>query len=153
MTTFFETRDTRQGTFTMVPNAHTELAYVNKAKQGFMANQMQFEITITTADQDQANGWKEVFSNLKVSENVSRFTLKRPSFLGAPVVVNKDNSLMSMEDRAKIGNGSICDVKVSHKTHPKSGTPYVCLEAIRVLELVPFVPNNMSSYDEEDFDF
>jgi hypothetical protein len=65
--------------------------------------------------------------------------------------VNADGDIMEMSLRKTIGNGSIGDVKISHKKHPKTGTPYVCLEAIRVTEIATFIPDN-SQY-ENDFDF
>jgi hypothetical protein len=151
MTNFVETRDTRNGTASLLSNVQLNWLKVIAPVPGYNGGKPQYELQIATQDTEQAQAWKSIMPNLRISEDVTTFTLKRPSFLGAPAMVNADGDIMEMSLRKTIGNGSIGDVKVSHKQHPKTGTPYVCLEAVRVTEIATFIPDN-SQY-ENDFDF
>ena len=110
---------------------------------------MQFELQIETTDKKQAEAWKSVMKNLNVTDEGAKFTLKRPAFLGRPIAVDSDGTLLTEEQRKSIGNGSIGDVRISHKAHPKTGVEYVTLEAIRVTDMATYVPEAR----DEEFDF
>jgi len=151
---YCDTRMTRDGTATLFNDVQLNWMKLTTAVPGYNGGKPQFELQIATSDIDQARAWKEVLPNLNVKEEeggVTTFTLKRPSFLGSPTVLGSDGDIMSVETKKSLGNGSLGDVKVSHKKHPKTGRPYVCLEAIRVNEIAVFVPDNTQF--ENDFDF
>ena len=151
MTNFVETRDTRSGTASLLSNVQLNWLKVIAPVPGYNGGKPQYELQIATQDKEQAEAWKAIMPNLRVSDDVTTFTLKRPSFLGAPAMVNDNGSIMEMSIRKSVGNGSIGDVKISHKQHPKTGRSYVCLEAIKVTELSVFTPDNLQF--ESDFDF
>jgi hypothetical protein len=148
---FVETRDTRSGTFSILHDIQVNWVKVFKAVPGFNGGKPQFELQIA-AEGEQLDAILEILPNMKVSEEgLSSFTLKRPAFLGAPGVVDNEGGLVDHNKRKTIGNGSRGDVKISHKFHPTTNRPYVCLEALRITELVPFLPDG--DQFATDFDF
>ena len=153
MTNFVETRDTRNGTFSILSNVEINWVKIVKPVNGYNGGALQYEAQIASVDSAQIEALLEVLPNMKVSvdDTPTSFTLKRPAFLGAPGAVSLDGSILESSARGMIGNGSRGDVKISHKNHPKTGRPYVCLEAIKVTELKKFVPD--SAQFANDFDF
>jgi len=153
MNNFVETRDTRNGTFSILYNVELNWTKVVKPVNGYNGGTLQYETQIASVDSAQIEALKGILPNMKVSEDdtPTAFTLKRPAFLGAPGVVALDGNILEPAARGMIGNGSRGDVKISHKNHPKTGRPYVCLEAIKVTELKKFVPD--SAQFANDFDF
>ena len=149
MKTFVNTRSVAAGTQTVLSGVSLSWVKVSKAVPGYNGGTMQFELQINTTDKAQAEAWKTVMPNLKVTDEGAKFTLKRPAFRGRPNVVDAQGVIMTEEDRSSIGNGSVGDVKISHQIHPKTGTEYVTLEAVRVTEMVAFVPEAR----DEEFDF
>ena len=149
MTNFVNTRTVAAGTQSVLAGVEMNWVKVNKAVPGFNGGTMQFELQINTTDKAQADAWKSVMPNLKVTDEGAKFTLKRPAFLGRPNAVDADGVIMTEEARGTIGNGSKGDVRISHKVHPKTGAEYVTLEALKVTEMVTFVPQAR----DEEFDF
>ena len=149
MKTFVNTRSVAAGTQTVLSGVSLSWVKVSKAVPGYNGGTMQFELQINTTDKAQAEAWKTVMPNLKVTDEGAKFTLKRPAFRGRPNVVDAQGVIMTEEDRSSIGNGSVGDVKISHQIHPKTGTEYVTLEAVRVTEMVAFVPEAR----DEELDF
>ena len=149
MKTFVNTRNVSAGTQSVLSNVSLNWVKVSKAVPGYNGGTMQFELQIETTDLKQAEAWKTVMPNLNVTDTGAKFTLKRPAFRGRPNVVDAQGALLTEEARSTIGNGSKGDVKISHQVHPKTGTEYVTLEAIKVTEMVAFVPEAR----DEDFDF
>ena len=153
MTNFVETRNTRNGTFSILANVEINWLKAVKPVNGYNGGSLQYEVQLASVDKAQIEALLEVLPNMKVSEDdtPTSFTLKRPAFLGAPGIVSLDGTIIESSARGTIGNGSRGDIKISHKNHPKTGRPYVCLEAIKVTELKKFVPD--SSQFANDFDF
>ena len=149
MKTFINTRNVAAGTQTVLSGVSLNWVKVAKAVPGYNGGTMQFEVQIETTDKAQAEAWKTVMKNLNVTDEGAKFTLKRPAFRGRPNVVDAQGALLTEDERSSIGNGSVGDVKISHNIHPKTGTEYVTLEAIKITEMVTFVPEAR----DEDFDF
>jgi len=152
MTNFVETRDTRAGTSSVLADVQLNWVKIVTPTAGYNGGKPQYELQIATDNVEQAEAWYSVMPNLKiVDEGTTSFTLKRPSFLGAPAIVWHDGAAMEVASRRVIGNGSRGDVKISHKQHPKTGRPYVCLEAIKLWEMVEYVADNADYADDFDF--
>jgi len=151
-TQFVETRETSTGTQSILSGVTIMYPRVSRSVPSFIGGKPEFNLGISLTDKKQIAALKEVLPNMNVKEEgPTTFTLKRPAFLGAPGVVNADGDIMEPTTRATIGNGSVADVKISHKKHPKTGRPYVCLEALKVIKMVEFVPE--SNMMANDFDF
>jgi hypothetical protein len=152
MTNFVETRTTRDGAASVLSDVTLNWVKIVTPVPGYNGGKPEYNLQIATATADQAQAWSEIMPNLKVvAEGLTTFNLKRPSFLGAPAAVMEDGDLMTVEARRTIGNGSVGDVKISHKKHPKTGRPYVCLEAIKVKKLVEYVADTADYSDDFDF--
>lgn len=151
MTTMIETRDTREGTFTVLTDVTLNWVKVVKPVASYNGGKPQYELQIATNDTTQAEAWNSVMPNLRINpEGTSVFTLKRAAFLGAPAVVYEDGAAMEVATRRIIGNGSTGDVRISHRVH-KTGRPYVTLEAIKIKTLVEYVQDNPEYTDNFDF--
>jgi hypothetical protein len=151
MTKFVETRETLDGTFSMLFKIPVHWLKCLLPVPGYNGGKLEFQSNITTTSKKQSVAIQELIPNATIKEDgTCSYTLKRPSFLGAPAIVDKDGNIVSQEYKKSIGNGSIANVKISHKKHPKTGRPYVCLEAIQILELVEYKPNENI---EANFDF
>lgn len=152
MTNFVETRDTRNGAASVLADVQLNWVKIVTPVAGYNGGKPQYELQIATDNAEQAEAWYGIMPNIKLVEGgTTSFTLKRPSFLGAPAIVWEDGMAMDVAARRTIGNGSRGDIKISHKQHPKTGRPYVCLEAIKLKELVEFIAEP-TTY-EDDFDF
>ena len=144
MTTFTQTIANN----TVLTDVQMNWVKVAKPVPGFNGGTMQYDVQISTTDKEQAEAWKSVMPNINIQDDGSAsFTLKRPSFRGRLNVVWEDGGLLEEPTRAIIGNGSRGDIRVSHQTHPKTGTSFVMLEAIKLKELVEFVPEPINSFD------
>ncbi len=152
MANFVETRDTRDGAASVLSNVTFNWVRITTPVPGYNGGKPEYNLQIATSNPEQAQAWFEVMPNLRVvPEGITTFNLKRPSFLGAPGAVMEDGDLMAVETRKSIGNGSTGDVKISHKKHPKTGRPYVCLEAIKVRTLVEYVADTTAYANDFDF--
>jgi len=152
MTNFVETRDTRNGTASVLADVTLNWVKVVAPVPGYNGGKPQYELQIATDNADQALAWSDVMPNIKlVPEGTTTFTLKRPAFLGAPAMVWEDGAAMEVSSRKMIGNGSVGDVKISHKQHPKTGRPYVCLEAVKLKALVEYVADTAEYANDFDF--
>ena len=152
MTNFVETRDTRNGAASVLADVQLNWVKIVTPVAGYNGGKPQYELQIATDNVEQAEAWYSIMPNLKVvSEGTTSFTLKRPSFLGALAIVYEDGAAMEVATRRMIGNGSRGDVKISHKQHPKTGRPYVCLEAIKLTNLVEYVADTTAYADDFDF--
>jgi hypothetical protein len=152
MTNFVETRDTRNGAASVLTDVQLNWVKIVTPVPGYNGGKPQYELQIATDNAEQAEAWYGIMPNLRIVEGgTTSFTLKRPSFLGAPAIVWEDGAAMEVASRKIIGNGSRGHVKISHKQHPKTGRPYVCLEAIKLVSLVEFIAD--STTYEDDFDF
>ena len=144
------TRNTRDGMQTVLSNVEINFVKVATAVPSYNGGKPQFELQIATDNKRKAMQWKAVMPNLTVQEDGSaKFTLKRPAFQGRPNVVDAEGMIVSEEVRKSIGNGTIADVRISHREH--KGFNYVQLEAIRINELVTFDPTEVMN--DSDFDF
>ena len=152
MTNFVETRTTRDGAASVLSDVTLNWVKIVTPVPGYNGGKPQYELQIATDNAEQAQAWAEIMPNIKLAlEGTTSFSLKRPSFLGAPAAVWKNGDLIEVEARKSIGNGSVGDVKISHKNHPKTNRPYVCLEAIKVTKLVAYVADNSDYADDFDF--
>jgi len=152
MTNFVDTRNTRNGTASVLADVQLNWVKIVTPVPGYNGGKPQYELQIATDNAEQAEAWHFIMPNLKVvAEGITSFTLKRPAFLGAPAIVYDDGAAMEVPTRRIIGNGSRGDVKVSHKQHPKTGRSYICLEAIKLTKLVEYVADNTEYADDFDF--
>jgi len=152
MTNFVETRNTRDGAASVLADVQLNWVKIVTPVAGYNGGKPQYELQIATDNAEQAAAWYGIMPNINiVSEGVTSFTLKRPSFLGAPAIVWEDGMAMDVAVRRTIGNGSRGDIKISHKQHPKTGRPYVCLEAIKLKALVEFIAEPTTYEDNFDF--
>jgi hypothetical protein len=152
MTNFVETRTTRDGAASVLTGVTLNWVKIVTPVPGYNGGKPQFELQIATDNADQAQAWFGIMPNLKlVPEGTTTFSLKRPSFLGAPAAVWKNGEIIEVAGRKAIGNGSVGDVKISHKKHPNTGRPYVCLEAIKVTKIVEYVADTEAYADDFDF--
>jgi hypothetical protein len=112
MTKFVETRETLDGTFSMLFKIPVHWLKCLLPVPGYNGGKLEFQSNITTTSKKQSVAIQGVIPNATIKEDgTCSYTLKRPSFLGAP---------------------------------------YVCLEAIQILELVEYKPNENI---EANFDF
>jgi hypothetical protein len=152
MTNFVETRNTRDGAASVLADVQLNWVKVVTPVAGYNGGKPQYELQIATDNVEQAEAWYALMPNLRIApEGTTSFTLKRPAFLGAPAIVWADGMAMDVASRKTIGNGSRGDIKISHKQHPKTGRPYVCLEAIKLKELVEFIAEPTTYEDNFDF--
>jgi len=152
VTNFVETRDTRDGAASVLAGVTLNWVRITTPVPGYNGGKPEYNLQIATSNPEQAQAWSEVMPNLRlVPEGITTFNLKRPSFLGAPGAVMGDGELMTVETRKAIGNGSTGDVKISHKKHPKTGRPYVCLEAIKMKTLIEYIADTADYSDDFDF--
>ena len=149
MKTFVNTRNVAAGTQTVLSNVTMNWVKVTRAVPAYNGGNMQFELQIATTDKKQAEAWKTVMPNINVTDEGAKFVLKRPAFRGRPHVVDAQGAILSEDDRNGIGNGSVGDIRIAHNAHPKTGVQYVTLEAVRVTEMVTYVPEAR----DEAFDF
>lgn len=74
--------------------------------------------------------------------------------LGAPKVVNEEGEEWDTERDGYIGNGSICDIKISvYSGVSKAGSDFnrVTLEGVRVVDLISYTPPEREEIIEEEY--
>ena len=152
MTNFVETRETSTGTQSILSGVTIMYPRVSTPVPSYNGGKPEFNLSISLTNADQIAAFKEILPNMNVKEEgPTTFTLKRPAFLGSPGVVKANGDIIEPAARVTIGNGSVADIKISHKKHPKTGRPYVCLEALKIIKMKKFVPENTTLANDFDF--
>ncbi len=95
MTKFVETRETLDGTFSMLFKIPVHWLKCLLPVPGYNGGKLEFQSNITTTSKKQSVAIQGIIPNATIKEDgTCSYTLKRPSFLGAPAIVDKDGNML-----------------------------------------------------------
>ena len=131
----------------VLKNVELRWPYLAKKNEGgeFASNKYQVDLVLTGDNLKKVEEAKNKKQKIKERDGVSTITLKSSV---KPRVYDRSKAIMSDEDIAKIGNGTVAHVKVTQYSS-KFGD-YLGLGSIKVLEVKQYSGSDDFGDDEDD---
>lgn len=131
----------------VLKNVELRWPYLAKKNEGgeFASNKYQVDLVLTGDNLKKVEEAKNKKQKIKERDGVSTITLKSSV---KPRVYDRSKAIMSDEDIAKIGNGTVAHVKVTQYSS-KFGD-YLGLGSVKVLEVKQYSGSDDFGDDEDD---
>ena len=133
----------------LLKNVELRWPYLAKKNEGgeFASNKYQVDLVLKGDNLKIVEENKNKKQKIKERDGVSTITLKSSV---KPSVYDRTKAVMSDEDLAKVGNGSVAHVKVTQYT-TKFGD-YLGLGAIKVIDVKQYSGSDDFGDDDDDFE-